>query len=62
MLFLVIEKMVKKTIKYKKIVFFMPFLWYNVIVSAGVLVLGVDANLRDLNLNFKYVSKKNRNC
>ena len=50
MLFLVIEKIVKKTIKYKKIVFFMPFLWYNVIVSTGVLVLGVDANLRDLNI------------
>ena len=36
----------------------MAFLWYNVIVSTGVLGFGVDANLRELNLNFKYVLKK----
>lgn len=36
----------------------MAFLWYNVRVSTGVLGFGVDANLRELNLNFKYVLKK----
>lgn len=58
MRFLIIGKWVKKTMKMSKIVFFMAFLWYNVIVSTGVLVFGVDANLGGLNLNFKYVLKK----
>lgn len=45
MLFLVIEKVIKKTVKILKIVFFWAILWYNLIVSTGVLVWGVDENL-----------------